>query len=210
MSSDNALTIEWAIRHTPQPGESESGDAHVAVAFPHGHLLGVIDGLGHGPKAHEAAQAAVRSLLESPHEPVETLMQECHRQLLSTRGAVISLVSVDTRRRVMTWMGVGNVAAVMVFPNAEKPEASREYLLLRGGVVGYRLPPLRSYIQAVKPGDILILATDGIRKGFIEDIPTDKCAQDIASYIHTMFNRETDDALVLVARFLDGVVSDSG
>jgi len=201
MAADQPLSVDWAVAHTPLPGQTESGDNYVVESFPQGYLMSVIDGLGHGPKASVAAKAAVEALRSNPNDSPDTLMQRCHRNMTSTRGAVITLASLNTITNTIIWMGVGNVTGVLIQANSNG-ESTREYLLLRGGIVGYRLPPLRAYSQPVHPGDLLILVTDGIRKGFIENLPTTATPQEIADHIHMTYCRGTDDALVLVVRFV--------
>ena len=83
-----AGVVDWSARNRPLPGETESGDAPVVVFFPGGALLGLIDGLGHGPEAATAARAAVARLEAAPDQPVLKLINLCHEALRSTRGAV--------------------------------------------------------------------------------------------------------------------------
>ena len=79
-----------------------------------------------------------------------------------------------------------------------------ETLLLRSGVVGSHLPPLSASAYAVKPGDTLILATDGIRRGFAAELVRAVPPQPAADRILARYARGTDDALVMVARYLGG------
>jgi len=101
----------------------------------------------------------------------------------------------------MTWAGVGNVAGALLRAGAA-PGFAGEALLARGGVVGYRLPPLRAGTLRVAPGDVLVLATDGIRSGFTEGLWTAARAQEIAETVLAGFASGSDDAHVLVARYL--------
>lgn len=82
---------------------------------------------------------------------------------------------------------------------------AREYLLLRGGVVGYQLPPLHASTIPVARGDTLILATDGIRSGFAEGLDLGEPPQRIADHILAQHGKSTDDALVLVGRYIGGI-----
>lgn len=194
------LSIDWAVVHTPQPGQTESGDNFVIATTPDQHFMSVIDGLGHGPKASTAAHTAVNAFQHNPFEPAETLMKRTHKSMLGTRGAVITVAHLERATGDMTWMGVGNVNAVVVRADG----ANRDYLLLRGGIVGYRMPPMRTFNTRVQPGDTLVMVTDGIRSGFIEDIPEAASPLAVARYIHKTFNRETDDSLVMICRFIEG------
>ena len=85
-----------------------------------------------------------------------------------------------------------------------KTTSASETLLLRSGVVGSHLPPLSASVHAVNPGDMLILATDGIRPGFAEELLPLVPPQPAADRILSRYARGTDDALVLVARYRGG------
>ena len=53
---------------------------------------------------------------------------------------------------------------------------------------------------AVTPGDLLILATDGIDAGFVEGLRYDEDPQKQADRLLMDYRSMNDDALVLVAR----------
>jgi phosphoserine phosphatase RsbX len=165
-----------------------------------------VDGLGHGKAASDAARIAVATLENYAEESPSALVQRCHHALRGTRGVVMSLASIDVRGEMMSWLGVGNVDGLLLQPSASQP--SRQTLLLRGGVVGYQLPSLRTYQLAVTTGDSLIFATDGISSDFATGLsPGDSMlrhqpAQEIADRILLRFGKSTDDALVLVIRYL--------
>jgi len=192
--------IEWAARGQPIPGELESGDLHIAIEFPGGALLGLIDGLGHGSEAAAAARTAEMVLSAHPYRPISSLIGDCHEALRSTRGAVISLASVDARLGKLRWGGVGNVEAVL---NRADAAASprRERILLRSGVVGYQLPPLRTVELPIRPGDVLIFASDGLKHDFAEEPPARLEPAQHAEYLIKTYSKDSDDALVLVARY---------
>jgi hypothetical protein len=193
--------IEWGVAARPLEGEVESGDLYVVKPFPKGVLVAAVDGLGHGPEAAAAARSAVAILKDYAHEPVISLLRRCHERLIRTRGAVMSLASFNALDSTMTWLGVGNVEGLLLRADAAA-NPPRENVLLRSGVVGYQLPALHAAILPVTRGDVLILATDGIRSGFAEDVSLSDPPQRIAEHILARRARGMDDALVLVARYL--------
>ncbi len=196
-----SLVVEWGSAGVPIEGEVESGDAHVVVGFPYGVLVGLVDGLGHGPEAAAAAREAIRLLEAHAGEPVLDLVERCHEALRHTRGAVMSLASFDARVASITWIGVGNVEGILLrAPGAAAP--SRESIALRGGIVGYRLPPLTAATLCVSPGDTLVMASDGIRSGFVAHLAARDDPQEMAESILARYARGSDDALVLVARYV--------
>jgi phosphoserine phosphatase RsbX len=192
------MLVEWGCAGTAYGGGTESGDRGVVVPFPGGLLVAVIDGLGHGVEAKAAALKAEGMLLAAPYAPVDELMRRCHEELKGTRGAVISLASFDAATDTMTWLGVGNVEALLV--RGEHGGAA-EAVAMRGGTVGYMLPPLHPRSLRVNPGDTLALATDGVRHGFKAEIMSAREPQHIADEILRVWGKTSDDSYVIVARY---------
>jgi phosphoserine phosphatase RsbX len=193
--------IDWAVATLALEGEDESGDLHVVCPFEGGALVAAIDGLGHGPEAAAAARKAAEVLEEHHAEDVTRLFERCHASLRGTRGAVITLASFDTGRDAMSWAGVGNVEGTLLRADSGM-ERWRESVMLVGGVPGHQLPAVRPNELAVSPGDTLILATDGVRGGYLDLLPAGAPPRQLADRVLTEFGKGTDDALVLVARYL--------
>jgi negative regulator of sigma-B (phosphoserine phosphatase) len=113
----------------------------------------------------------------------------------------MSLVAFDTRSSSLEWCGVGNVEGVLLRANAI-PGRGRDAISCRGGVVGFRLPAIRVVSVSVSPGDLLVLATDGIRPDFADSIQQPDPPQAIADALLARCAKVSDDRLVLVARYL--------
>lgn len=111
----------------------------------------------------------------------------------------MTLVSIDAERSQLEWCGVGNVEAVLVRAQRELPS---EAAPTRGGVVGYRLPSLKVSTLPITPGDVIVLASDGIRSGFSGSVERDDEPQQIAAALFARYAKTTDDALVLAVRYL--------
>jgi negative regulator of sigma-B (phosphoserine phosphatase) len=195
--------IEWAVAERALAGQGLSGDRHAVRPFPGGVLVAAIDGLGHGEEAARAADMAVATLVAYARDPVIQLVRRCHEALAKTRGVAMSVASIRAKDSTMTWVGVGNVEGVLVHVPTDGRQP-RESITLRGGVVGYQLPSLRDSLVTVARGDTLILATDGITGGFADDLDPTQPPRRLADRILQEHCRGTDDALVLVARYLGG------
>ncbi len=196
--------LDWAVATRPIPGESLSGDQCVVEMTETETLLAVIDGLGHGPEAAEAAGAAAGVLRENPAEPVEVLLVLCHAALARTRGAAITVASISANNGSMSWLGVGNVEAARLRgapSNDSQASPSLDMALLLGGIVGHQLPTLRPHAVDVQPGDLLLMATDGIARSFTQDVHLAAAPARLADGILDKLARPTDDALILVARY---------
>jgi hypothetical protein len=70
--------------------------------------------------------------------------------------------------------------------------------------VGLQLPSLRGAVLPVAPGDLLLLATDGVRSDFAEGLRPQEEPQQLADRILARGFKGTDDALVLVACYRGG------
>ena len=185
------------------PGQKESGDHCLVRAHPRGVLLGVIDGIGHGKEAADAAQEAARTLDRHSGESLIAMVQRAHESLRGTRGVVMTLVSLNSSDHTLTWLGVGNVQG-MIFQKDSDSKFGYESVILRGGVVGHQLPPLKAEIIPVNLGDLLVLATDGIYSGFTVGLNMNNSPAAIAERIMTNYAKGNDDALVIAARYLGG------
>ncbi|WP_280273488.1 SpoIIE family protein phosphatase [Nocardia wallacei] len=192
--------VEWAVAGRALPGQKVSGDRSVVLDAGGGAVLfAVLDGLGHGAAAGEAADRAGQVLSENRAEPLDVLMVLCHRAMADTRGAAVSLALFSSEDR-LHWLGVGNVESRVVTAGPGKP-ALRATALLTGGIVGYLLPPnLQTQTVAVRPGDLLLMSTDGIVDDFVDAIDLAKSTADITADILGRHAKNTDDALVLAAR----------
>jgi len=197
--------IEWGVASRALPGQPASGDLNVVKLFSGGVLVAALDGLGHGEEAATAAAVAATTLEMHAGEPVMTLVQRCHEALRATRGVAMSVASFNVSRGLITWLGVGNVEGVLLRRSSTRPVAEVS-LLLRAGVVGFQLPLLDVEVVPVSAGDTLIFATDGIHSDFARGLARNNPPQKAAEKILARHARATDDALVLVARYLrDGV-----
>src|SRR5216117_2175988 len=200
---DVSSLINWGVAMLTLPGETESGDLHLVKSVGSGVLAAVVDGLGHGPEAASAARAAVAVLERHADESPLPLLRRCHRALIGTRGVVLGLAFFDGAGGggSMTWLGVGNVEGVLLH-GAPGARPARTTLVTSGGIVGSELPRLRAQVCAVAPGDTVILATDGITQHFADGLPRDAAPQHLADHILSRYGKGTDDALVLVARYV--------
>lgn len=193
-------TVEWAVAGRALPGQRVSGDRSVVLDAGGGSVLfAVLDGLGHGAAAADASDRAAQVLSENRAEPLDVLILLCHRAMSDTRGAAVSLALFDAGDR-LHWLGVGNVESRIVAAAPGKP-AIRSAALLSAGIVGYLLPPnLQSQTVPIRPGDLLLMSTDGITSDYSDGIDLAKPTSEITAEILTKHAKDTDDALVLAAR----------
>jgi phosphoserine phosphatase RsbX len=190
--------VVWAVGCQAQEGEASLGDAFLVHPSGDRVLIAVIDGLGHGREANHAARAVLTALADAAERELVEVVRHCHRQAQRTRGACVSVASLAGG--TLEWVGVGNVEAALLRADrgAVRPVES---MMLSGGVVGYQLPPLRPRTVDVVPGDLLVMATDGLRADFASSIIRTDVPRMVASRVmRTQRSANDDDAMVLVAR----------
>ena len=198
---DQASIVEWCVAGRPISGEEQSGDEALVLADDHAALVAAVDGVGHGLRAREAADAAVASLRQEPWDDLVSVTERCHGALRATRGAAVGLALFRDEGTV-SWLGVGDITGRLV-SGGGLPAPDGPCLASLSGVAGdEELPPLRPATIPVRRGDVLILATDGIDGAFADDVVATGTCEEIADRLLRDFARATDDALVVVVRYL--------
>ena len=193
--------LEWGVATRPLGAGTSSGDVAVVSVVGALALVAACDGLGHGPAAARAATAAAAVLEQFAGEDVVMLARRCDEALQSTRGAAISLAVLSASAAAVTWVGVGNVEGRLLRGTPSGPGESQS-LILDAGIVGEGLPRLHAVTVPVERGDTLIFVTDGVDSRFADSLVPVGAPQEIADRIVREHGRSTDDALVLVARYL--------
>jgi negative regulator of sigma-B (phosphoserine phosphatase) len=193
--------LERGVAGLAHEGEGRSGDVAVFAPLQRGGLVAVIDGLGHGDAAADAAEAAAEILRTHVEQAPQDLLELCHRELRRTRGAVMTLAWFDLDERAMTWTGVGNVEARFVRAG-DGGDGRHASPVVLGGVVGYNLPQARLGTIPLEPGDSVVLATDGVAADFSVSLASGIPAQELAERVLERHGKGTDDALAAVVRYL--------
>jgi phosphoserine phosphatase RsbX len=193
--------VEWGVAMRCRRGEATSGDLAVVTLLPEGVLVAGIDGLGHGHEAARAARKAAEVVHEWPSQDLALLVQRCHDALKDTRGAAITLAFVSPSEGGVTWLGVGNVEGRVLSGDrsATQPKGS---LPLGNGVPGHELPPVRATRIDLRPGDVIVLATDGVESAFADSLDVSGSTQAISERILADHWKPLDDALVVAVRYL--------
>lgn len=195
-------SAEWASAFLMVPGQVVCGDKHLIADLPEGTLVAVVDGIGHGDEAAEAADRALEVVDRWKSQPLPEVARRCDEALRGTRGVAMALAGFNAEDRTVTWLGIGNVAGRIQrrVPSAQYPH---ETLLQRPGMIGdQRLPRMQTASVHINRGDVLVLATDGVDPGFVESIDTGDHVEQIAETLLAAHSTQSDDALVFVIRYL--------
>lgn len=188
---------EIGVFSRPHPGFSENGDAYLVHRDgENGVLVAVVDGLGHGPAAAEAAQTAIGFVASHASDELDHLLRRCHHRLRGSRGAAVALARIDGTGGQLSYGGVGNIEARLIGHTSARP-------ISYNGIVGAILPNFRVFELSFQPDDLFLLHTDGISARFdLTGYPdlSGQPAQLIAEAIARDWARTHDDATIIVVR----------
>jgi anti-sigma regulatory factor (Ser/Thr protein kinase) len=175
------------------PGEIECGDAWHLVSDADGLSLMVVDGLGHGTFAAEAAQACIATFSSAPgNAPIE-ILQRANLAMSKTRGGAAACARLSAR--TMAYAGVGNISGHLV--THEKSQG----LLSHNGTLGMHQRRMQQFDYGMDPGALLILHSDGISARWDLKSRADLLARHPAIIAATLYRdhcRGRDDATVVV------------
>lgn len=190
--------FSWGGVNVPLGGAGESGDGWAVAA--NGHLTAlVVDGLGHGPEAAAAAQAAISVFGPRPEVGLERLLQRAHEAMRGTRGGVLAICAIDPAVGELTYAGVGNITGRLL----RGPES--QGLVSHDGTVGTQLSPPRARLWAHRwnRDATVVMASDGLGRHWDLSAYPGLLSHDpavVAAVLHRDHARGTDDATVVVVR----------
>jgi hypothetical protein len=112
----------------------------------------------------------------------------------------MTLARIDFDADTVSWIGIGNVTGALVAKSPSGVDV-RSSTLLTAGIVGYRLPEtILTQNIPMGPGDLLVVASDGIAENHLDSVDFSAPATVIAEQILREHGKDSDDALVLTAR----------
>jgi serine/threonine protein phosphatase PrpC len=210
--------LEFGVATRPHPAMEVNGDEFVIKTWGESALVGVIDGLGHGQFAHDAA-ATARQFVESHYDqPLASIFLGVARACRSTRGVVMALARFDfgeqyrvTGQTVqnsfssqyinstvkLSFASIGNIET-RVFGNPGKFN-----FMVRRGVLGGSAPNAVVTEHPWEQNGIMALFSDGLMTHWKwEDFPgfMDLPAAAIAQQLLHKLARDEDDATVMIIK----------
>jgi hypothetical protein len=186
----------------PLRGEEECGDDWAVEVINDRSTALLVDGLGHGPGAAIAASAAMAMFRDVVTRSPEAMLGAMHTALRHTRGAALSVATIQTSRGAVRFCGIGNVDGRVV-----TADSSRQ-LMPQSGIVGHAMPRIHASEVPWAASGRLVMHSDGISSRWnAADYPGLLARHPalLAGVLFRDFARERDDATVLVLR--DGVTT---
>jgi hypothetical protein len=183
----------------PHPGERVSGDSWTAISIsPAVTLVALVDGLGHGESAAEAAREAMRVIRSAPERSPAAHVDAAHGALRATRGAALAVAQVDLARRSVNFAGVGNISATL-----QSASASARGMTSHNGTVGHVMRKAHPFMYEWPAGGTLVMHTDGINTHWRMDQYPGIDGLDpaiLAAALYRDHTRGRDDATVVTFR----------
>jgi anti-sigma regulatory factor (Ser/Thr protein kinase) len=148
--------LEFGAVVQAKRGETEAGDA-CAVASGGGRFtLMVADGLGHGPLAAAASNAALEVLSSKPWTSPAGLLEAVHAGIASTRGAAAAVATVDLASGRGLYCGVGNISGIAY------AEGKSKHLISHNGTLGHNARKIQEFDFEWPAGALLVMFSDGL------------------------------------------------
>lgn len=188
------VKIEFGIVSIPLDS-TYGGDAYVIKEYPEYTLIAVVDGLGHGKLAHQAAALAIKTIENSYCHNLEQLMTELHRELNGTAGVVLGIVIIDYINSQLLCSGVGNITIKHI-------GIKETDVRLPKAILGYQSFNYESKRISLMDDDFLIMHTDGIRNDYVLAPQISSTPQRVANFLASKYRNSKDDALIVVVNNL--------
>ncbi|MNO65709.1 Serine/threonine-protein kinase RsbT [compost metagenome] len=155
----------------------------------------MIDGLGHGPEAEQAALAGAKAFAETPFDEPLQLLQSLHDAMGGTRGGAVAMARYEAVHGRLAFTGIGNIGVSLVAGTQTRGLASLP------GIVGSQYRKAQVFDYADVNGNLLIMYSDGLQSRWnLKDYPglVHRHPAVIAAVLHRDFCRGRDDVTVLV------------
>jgi len=174
-------------------GEIDCGDAWHIEQDADGFSLLVVDGLGHGTFAAEAAHAAVAAFTACPFATPQEIMLRANGMMSKTRGGSAACARMAGDK--LSYAGVGNISATLV------SETRSQGLVSHNGTLGLNQRRSQQFEYLRESGALLIMHSDGVSARWNLKNRSDLLARHpaiIAGAIYRDYTRKSDDATVVV------------
>ncbi|BCA53327.1 putative anti-sigma regulatory factor, serine/threonine protein kinase [Nitrospira sp. KM1] len=203
VSSKNARppaqgAVSVGVVHQAKQGETLCGDDWIVRHFTDGWLCAVVDGLGHGLVAAEAARPIIEAVrtAQGRKTPVE-LVEMAHQASRTTRGAALAVAVMDEKAKVVRFAGIGNIAGMIL-------DGSRQrHLVSLTGIVGHQYQKVVEFSYPWPTDGIFLLHSDGIGNQWdLLAYPglSSRDASLVAAVLYRDHARGRDDATMVVVK----------
>lgn len=140
----------------PKAGEEVSGDGWCIVQGRGRLVVFVVDGLGHGLEAANAARLAVGAVQKHAQLNAPEIMDFVHGALRPTRGAAAALALLQPENELCNFCGIGNISGAI-----RRGGTSRS-MVSHNGTLGHQVRKIQEFQYPFPKGSLLVMHSDGI------------------------------------------------
>jgi hypothetical protein len=98
----------------------------------------------------------VQTFLQHAEAPCEAILERMHAALAPTRGAAVAVARIDTAARMVRFVGVGNIGAIVT-------EGGRtRHMVSHNGTTGHLAPRIREFTYEFASDPVILLHSDGL------------------------------------------------
>lgn len=156
-SPEDLSPIKFRALNVAKPGQEVSGDGFEVVVNSNHTNIFMGDGLGHGPEAFAATQAAIANFKMCRDNDPAKILKYVHDPVKKTRGLVATAVTADHHLKKWRICGVGNIATRLY-----EGVTTKNYISYNG-IVGLKIPAsLKNHETDMGKHQCLVMSTDGI------------------------------------------------
>lgn len=191
--------LEYGAVCVPLKGELVSGDSWGLHASGCRHRLIVVDGLGHGPEAAEAARRATEVVENSGATSPQDCLESVHLALRPTRGAAAAVVDLRPAGGTGAFCGVGNIGCMVCVGDTSRSLASHN------GILGHQARKFQTFDFPFPAGALLYAYSDGMTSRWDPSAYPGLVARHpslIAGALFRDHSRGRDDTTIVVIRNL--------
>lgn len=186
----------------PIHGEMLAGDSWMVRETSENLEVMIVDGLGHGPLAHDAAASAIRAFESMDADlAIDRKLQILHGALRSTRGAAVSIASLpksDAVTNDVNFVGVGNVRGVIC------ERAKDRTLLTHPGTAGLQFKSYPINRAAWDRRGAFVMHSDGLQSRWSSAQYMNEMTRHPGILVACLlrdYTRGTDDVTVVAAHY---------
>ncbi|MGH7367005.1 MAG: ATP-binding protein [Candidatus Rokuibacteriota bacterium] len=192
-----AAPLEIGVVSVPKSGEEVCGDGWAAAAGGDAPALMVVDGLGHGLVAADAARLAERAFEAAPSLSPGAQVAAIHDALRGSRGAAVAVARIERGRGVMAYAGLGNISGVIVAGGTSR------HLVSGNGTAGHDAARINEFTYPWPDDALIVMSSDGLGSRWRLDRYPGLDTRDpslVAGVLYRDWSRRRDDVTVVAAR----------
>ena len=203
----NAAGWRWPVEtasqitvlERPHPREVLSGDMTFIERGRSKLRLAVVDGLGHGPAAREAAQRTVQAFQGQLHLTLEEVVLKGHESAAATRGATLGVVDLDLESRIVRATTVGNIRIVLFFgPGRLWSPCGTDAVLGHGRGSSHGRLDIRVEQHLFPSDGLLAMFSDGLQNQLRLPWQRPSEPEELGLQLFSAYGVATDDATLLL------------